>query len=176
MRRRARAAVFALVAAVALMAHPAGACSCAARALPDQVATADLVFVGSVDQVRVDASKLTARFDVSLVFKGATGRETVIQTPADSAACGTVFAVHQSYAVFANRQGETLVTNLCSGTTSDAAALSGLTPVATVAPQVGSVSSPSARTVPMVIAAGLIVVLLAAKALARDRTGPRPFV
>jgi hypothetical protein len=182
-RSAARLAAVASLAAVAVLfpATLAEACSCVFRAVPQQLAAADTVFVGSVRSLASAGApelRRPVRFDVSSVYKGNPGTSVTVSAFGEGNTCGVPFAEHKTYAVFAARDGDTLVTDLCSGTTDDLSAVAGLTPVSNAkGGSHGSVSAPAASRAAWLGAAALLLgVVSAASVFARRMARrPRPF-
>lgn len=100
-------ATIALVAGLlAGSAAPAAACSCAEMNFDEQLAAADLAFVGSlVERGPEDLMVVVEyRFAVELWLAGPeTGSEVVVVAPSQGSACGFVLALGERAVVFAQR-------------------------------------------------------------------------
>jgi hypothetical protein len=100
----------------------AEACSCVpAPGALEARADSDAVFAGRViSQRRVAEPDSYARirvlFRVHRVWKGSMNRYRIIWTADNSATCGYGFQTGRSYMVYAQRERNTLNTNLCSRT------------------------------------------------------------
>jgi hypothetical protein len=160
-----------LVALVALMlagllvqAHPAAACTCGVRSLPEQIEAASVVFTGTVTRiVSASGAQATVEFDVTARYKGDVDSRAKVSTALDSAACGVPFATETTYVVFAAGGPNALATNVCTGTTDDVGILAGLSPLETFAGPDGELpgDEPGSRSLPIGTAAGLVTLVLA---------------
>lgn len=128
-RHAALLVVFALLGGLVvtvLGAGPAAACSCVGLSDAQALASADVVFSGTVrDGAPSSPSReqtRTFRVTVDESFKGAPGAKPAVRTATDSAACGVEFAQGDQVLVFATVGGpsasrpDELSANLCSGT------------------------------------------------------------
>ena len=112
---------------MAIAALPAFACSCAVNLTPaDAAARADVVFTGVVTSLKVShpnapmtssMDPVDVGFQVEAVFKGSVVANQHVQTAASDATCGFPFGVGQRFTVFGQRQGTTVMVDLCNGTT-----------------------------------------------------------
>jgi hypothetical protein len=111
-------------------ARPAAACSCAVQADPDAFGAADVVFVGTLEQIDHADGARAARaftFGVDEVRKGDAAPRQVVRTPGSGAGCGLELAGRGPFLVFATvrpagdevelGRGE-LYAGLCGGTRS----------------------------------------------------------
>lgn len=122
-----------IVGLVGLMSAPENclACSCAPPPGPavarDRAAAVFAGRVSAIDQGQSadGASHYQVTIQVSTVWKGAVGRETVVFTSSNSASCGYSFEVGKDYLVYAAKTGgetpraypdNALSTGLCSRT------------------------------------------------------------
>jgi hypothetical protein len=159
------------IALVALMltgflvqAHPAAACTCGVRSLPEQIEAASVVFTGTVSGiVSASGSEAAVTFDVTQRYKGDVGRRVRVATPLDSGACGVPFATEATYVVFATGGPNALATTICAGTTDDVGVVAGLSPLETFAGPDGELpgDEPGSRSLPIGTAAGLVTLVLA---------------
>jgi hypothetical protein len=102
------AVVFMLAAAVEAMA-----CSCQPRT-PEQIIEAATVVVdGKVAGVVRERGRITATIKVARIVKGRVGRELVIKTQDNSAACGIALTPGQIVRIAADKLNDGLWTNLC---------------------------------------------------------------
>lgn len=112
------ALLIAAVAASALTAGAAWACSCIRyNSAAEQLAQADVMFVGRViATTELNPGRAETRFEVLRMFKGAPSGETAVgHTINDGgAACGVEFDAGETVAVIAHERDGRLVTNLCS--------------------------------------------------------------
>lgn len=110
--------IAAAVAASALAAGAAWACSCIRyNSAAEQLAQADVMFVGRViGTAELEPGQAETRFEVVRTLKGQTSRETEVgHTINDGgAACGVEFDVGETVAVIAYVREGRLQTNLCS--------------------------------------------------------------
>ncbi len=105
----------------------AWACTCADQPPATLARLADVVFTGTVSSLApvepevegpdVVVESVAASFRVEQVFKGDVDPETTVTTFKRSASCGYPFAESRRYTVFADAEGGSLRTGLCSGTT-----------------------------------------------------------
>ena len=102
--------------ALLLAADPARACSCMEIDVPAAIAQADAVFEGRVLEIERHGGMLRATLAVVQHWKGIDSERVVVETAADSAACGVAFEVQTSWLVYAEREGERLSASLCSRT------------------------------------------------------------
>jgi hypothetical protein len=154
-----------MVAGLLLQARPAAACTCAVRALPEQLESAAVVFTGTVRVIKETGdARITVAFDVSVVYKGDPGRRATVSTPQDSGACGSAFAQGGTYVVFGVGEPGALQTGICNGTTEDVSIITGLPPLDTFAPPDGELpgNEPGSRSLPIGTAAGLLTLVLSA--------------
>jgi hypothetical protein len=179
--RRALPVILALVALAIVSPFPAGACSCVARTLDEQVAAASAVFRGVARSVEEGA----ASFDVARVFKGPAADSHRVATGDPASTCAVPIVEGRTYVVFAAGPPDALSTNLCAGTTDDASVADRLAasygtsspsarPKTHVTPPViGTVKV--SRNAPIGVAAGilaLVTVVFILNTIARGR--PRP--
>jgi hypothetical protein len=118
---------FGFILLTAIAALPAFACSCAANLTPaDAAARADVVFTGVVTSLTVShpnapitssMDPVDVGFQVEAVFKGSVVANQQVRTVASDASCGFPFETGQRYTVFGQRQGTTVMVDLCGGTT-----------------------------------------------------------
>ncbi len=113
--------------AVVVGTTPAYACSCRPASVTEQVERSDVIFRGTVTSstsVRQRGEqRISLRFEVDGVYKGRAYRDQVLDTNADSAACGFTPDVGTTWIVFAvegwEGSGDRTVTRLgsssCSG-------------------------------------------------------------
>jgi hypothetical protein len=99
-------------------AERARACSCMEMDVPTAVERADAVFEGRVVEiVRGDPSQpVRVTLEVVQQWKGVDHERVVVETAADSAACGVAFEEGTSWLVYAQRAGDVLRADLCSRT------------------------------------------------------------
>lgn len=116
------AAVLAMVAGFLVLGGgtAAHACKCVVREPAELVRDADVVFTGTVTDVRVDepmqgGGQVTATLRADRVIKGPREAVFVVTTRADGAACGYAFGEGTRHLVHAERQDGALTTSLCSG-------------------------------------------------------------
>ncbi len=177
MRRVLLAAM--LVAGILVHARPASACTCAVRSVPEQFEAASAVFGGQVRSIKPAADgRLAVGLDVSVLYKGDTGRRIAVRTAQESGGCGFPFAPEQRYVVFAAGGPGAFTTGLCDGTTDDLNVVVGITPIKTFPPPGDELPGnvPGSRSLPIGTAAGLFTLVLAASVWAwmmRARP-PRP--
>lgn len=120
------------------------ACSCASLAGADNLAHADVAFVGVVTEqspgtVPEPQFRLTAyTFVVEEVRKGPVARSVIVLSSQDGASCGAGFAVADRWLVFARLQDGALSSGLCDGNERLAANVRPLPP----APSTGAVDQP----------------------------------
>lgn len=91
------------------------ACSC----MPDYgrseaIADADVVFRGKVTKVEEAGFWKQATMQVEAVEKGEAGREVLVTTAKDSAACGIDFTVGKEMEIAAIQRKDRLHASLCS--------------------------------------------------------------
>ncbi|MEX2557415.1 MAG: hypothetical protein WEB06_17520 [Actinomycetota bacterium] len=162
MRRVALAAL--VLAGLLVQAHPAAACTCGVRSLPEQIEAASVVFTGTVSGIKpASEGELSVAFDVSARYKGDVGRRVTVATALDGAECGVPFAAEATYVVFGAGEANALSTGICNGTTDDVAVLAGLSPLETFAAPNGDLpgDEPGSRSLPIGTAAGLVTLVLA---------------
>jgi len=153
-----------MLAGLLVQAHPAAACTCGVRSLPEQIEAASVVFTGTVTRiVSTSGVQATVEFDVTARYKGDVGRRARVSTALDSGACGVPFATEATYVVFAAGGPNALATNICTGTTDDVGVVAGLPPLETFAGANGELpgDEPGSRSLPIGTAAGLITLVLA---------------
>lgn len=95
------------------------ACSCIAMTVEERYDRADVVFTGTVKEVREENlyNRKYVRFDVDTIWKGTYGEELWVYTPWDSAGCGVEFVKDKEYVVYSRRDEQGyLQTMLCDGT------------------------------------------------------------
>jgi hypothetical protein len=102
--------------AVLLAADPARACSCMEVDVPTAFGQVDAVFEGRVLEIDRSGGSLRVTLAVVQHWKGIGTERVVVETAADSAACGVAFEVETSWLVYAEREGELLRASLCSRT------------------------------------------------------------
>ncbi len=102
--------------ALLLAADPARACSCMEIDVQGAVAQADAVFEGRVLAIEREGGTVRATLAVVQQWKGVESERVVVETAADSAACGVAFAAETSWLVYAEREGDRLRAGLCSRT------------------------------------------------------------
>lgn len=167
---RARgAAIAGLTGAMLLMmpGRPVTACTCVALPPAQQLAQADLVFRGTVEELETKASGTRAAFFVTWVYKGAPPRRVVVSTGAPNASCGLHFTRGSSYLVYAKDGAPGLSSDLCSGTTDDLFALdrAGMTGYDVERPVAAQVVTPEPRrAAPIAFATVLFALAFAAHA------------
>ena len=147
-----------------VQAHPAAACTCGVRSLPEQIEAASVVFTGTAKRVvSTSGVQATVDFDVTARYKGDVGRRVKVTTALDSGACGVPFATETTYVVFAAGGPNALATNVCTGTTDDVGVVAGLSPLETFAGPDGELpgDEPESRSFPIGTAAGLLTLVLA---------------
>ncbi len=122
MPRRLSLAVAAIAALVGLTATPpmlAAACSCGDLSVAQQLAAADLVFIGAAVDARPAARAIDPvqfLFAVEEVRKGPTLASAVVSTNRGGAACGAGFTVDSRWLVYASRGANgAYSTSLCAG-------------------------------------------------------------
>ncbi len=171
---RTRPLALAAAVVVTLLApmRPATACSCLDRPLPELVASATTVFLGTVTST--EASDVT--FDVSRVFKGdSPGRNPISN---GEATCAIPFTEGRRYVVFASLQNNALSTGLCSGTTNDLSIVSRLSAGSSPTPRAAPpkvVTVVTSRAVPIAAAAAMLgLVAMAGLIALRLMRRPRP--
>jgi hypothetical protein len=175
------AVLFALVGLAAVAPMPAGACSCLARTLDEQVAAASTVFRGTVRSV----SASDATFDVDRVYKGPYRNSATVSTGDPTSSCAVPIREARTYVVFARDRTDTLSTDLCSGTTDDPSLGERLTAsFGTPSPSPSTTTVLASRplhgvsrTRPVIVAAVMLAVVgVAFTIAARTRRRPRPLV
>ena len=177
MRRVALAAL--LVAGLVAYVRPAAACTCAVRTVPEQLGAASAVFSGTVRTIKTAADgRIAVGLDVSVLYKGDTGRRVSVRTASDSSGCGFPFARDRRYLVFAAGGPGAYTTGLCDGTTDDLNVVLGIAPLKTFPETDGELPGnvPGSRSLPIGTAAGLFTLVLAGSIWAwmlRSRP-PRP--
>jgi len=149
-----------------LLAHvrPAAACTCAVRTVPEQLDAAAAVFSGTVRTIKTAADgRVAVGLDVSVLYKGNTGRRVSVRTAAESGGCGFPFARAQRYVVFATGGPGAYTTGLCDGTTDDLNVVLGIAPIKTFPATDGELPGnvPGSRSLPIGTAAGLFTLVLA---------------
>lgn len=167
------AVAFAAALAVSTSAGRAYACDCAVSTPEDNLARAELAFVGIVKTVAIPPSvagrdtsldPIAVTFAVETILKwtpGGPASEITISTPSNSAACGVAFVPGERWRIYATVvNGGNPRTDLCSG---DEPLGHAAIPAET----------PAGPPVPLLIAAGLAVVLVAASARAVGRWARR---
>lgn len=89
------------------------ACSCRQRT-PEQIIEAATVVVdGKVLGVASEGGRLAATISVARIVKGRVGRELIVKTQDNSAACGIAFKPGQIMRIAADKLNDGLWTNLC---------------------------------------------------------------
>lgn len=97
----------------------AHACSCMEMDVPTAFARADAVFEGrvaSIERTSDGVGAVRVTFDVVQQWKGIDHEHVVVETAADSAACGVAFEEGTSWLVYAQDVEGVLHTGLCSRT------------------------------------------------------------
>jgi hypothetical protein len=153
-----------VLAGLLVQAHPAAACTCGVRSLPEQIEAASVVFTGTVSRiVSASGSQASVAFEVTARYKGDVGRRVTVATALDGAACGVPFATETTYVVFTTGGPNALETNVCTGTTDDVGVVAGLSPLETFAGPNGELpgDEPGSRSLPIGSAAGLVTLVLA---------------
>jgi hypothetical protein len=112
--------------ALVLTAGPAHACSCVARAFPEQLAVADAVLTGTAvsredpagsGPVVSSARSVRWGFSVDAVHRGDLGARVTVVAAAGEASCGIAFTPGVRYVVVGTRDVTGDVrTGLCTGT------------------------------------------------------------
>jgi len=111
-----RLLAFGVALTILLAADPARACSCVAIDAEAAFDRSDAVFEGRVLEVERAAGARRVTLAVVQQWKGITSERVVVETAADSAACGVAFEADTSWLVYAERDGDRLRTGLCSRT------------------------------------------------------------
>lgn len=102
----------------------ARACTCASRPVTEQLAHADIAFVGTPTArhdpnagaaIRSSADPIHYTFTVELAWKGVETDTLTVLTAMDGASCGRSFTLGQRYLVFYDLRGGRPRTGLCSG-------------------------------------------------------------
>ena len=114
-----------------LAAGPVAACSCGPLTDDEALAQADVVFVGTLQEIRVPDNVITWSSDdpvrfvfaVTAAYKGEPFEQQSVVTARDGGSCGLEISVGQTAVVFALSGGPGLQdgevsSNLCSGTRS----------------------------------------------------------
>jgi hypothetical protein len=122
MKFMSKLVLFLLVGLLLSSGPSAEACSCLVPGPPSEAfESASAVFVGTVKGVtRTDSNfgERIFRLSIEEAFKGVSGAEVEIRTPANSAACGYDFEKGQQYVVYAHIRSsdDRLVTTICTRT------------------------------------------------------------
>ena len=122
-RRSARIGVVGLTAVVTalLWASPCWACSCAQQTDQEHAAGADAIFTAVAERVEPTEGEFGREIAVTMAvdtaYKGAVPGRVVVETAADSPACGFPMEVGERYTIFAFAQGSGYSTSLCSAST-----------------------------------------------------------
>lgn len=174
-RLTALGVAFALAAALGLSAvGRADACSCAMLSEAEQLAAADVAFVGVTAAIDGDqpidgafdgTGEIVATFVVEETLKGSPERTMRIRTANNGAACGAGFGLGQRWKVLAYAADRGFASNLCSGTTLLAA--SAPIPALGTSPD----DAPSGLPAGVILAGGALAVIAIASALAFTRRG-----
>ena len=114
-----------VIGSVSLLAttRPSLACSCLPTTPETAKQQANVVFTGRVirqqtannERDRLPEANIVWTFLVDDVEKGRAPRRLRVESPQSSAACGFNFQLGGRYRVYAQRDGKTLRTSLCSG-------------------------------------------------------------
>jgi len=110
----------------------ANACSCLPRTPEQNIQSSEAIFAGRVINVinfnrgagqnatgyssSREPAGVRVIFEVSKVWKGKSNQKLVVRTGENSAMCGYNFQQGQQYLVYADEEGNKLVTGLCNGT------------------------------------------------------------
>ncbi len=97
----------------ALQANAALACSCRPRTAEQIIEAATVVVDGKVTGVARDGGRLAATISVARIIKGRVGRELIVKTQDNSAACGIALERGQIVRIAADKLNDGLWTNLC---------------------------------------------------------------
>jgi hypothetical protein len=162
----------ALLIGLVIPVRSAAACSCLERPLPDQVAKAATVFLGTVSAADQNATT----FEVSRVFKGEGPGRAPVSNGGPGTDCAIPFVEGRRYVVFAALQNNVLSTDLCSGTTTDLSVVGRLAVASSPTPGAAptrKVIAASSRAVP-IAAATIILGFLVIASLLALRAGRRP--
>lgn len=119
--RRGLAVLLAVLAfpLVVVTAAPAYACSCVNAGVERQVRWADVVFVGTVEQVFLPDQQRVAEVVVDRVLKGSVPERTDVETGGGGGDCGVDFLEGDRVLVFGTLQDDAVHTDICSGTGTD---------------------------------------------------------
>ncbi len=117
--RQALVVMLLALSGVLLTQLPAHACTCIQQTFADQIQGADVIFTGSVVAVSAPAEGVVT-YDVTAdrIFKGGLGGSAVIiNSPAQSAACGLgELPADRPYVFLVNRSGAAYTAESCGGT------------------------------------------------------------
>jgi hypothetical protein len=106
-----------LVLAGWLTAPAASACSCTGGTTADSALSADAVFSGRLADREVVGGTALHVFTVDAVYAGQVAARQGVLSPASGASCGLELAGEGPFLVFAAREDDRLVADLCGGTT-----------------------------------------------------------
>jgi hypothetical protein len=106
-----------LVLAGWLLAPAASACSCTGGTTADHALSADAVFSGRLADREVVGGTALHVFAVDAVYAGQVAARQGVLSPASGASCGLELAGEGPFLVFAVREDDRLVADLCGGTT-----------------------------------------------------------
>lgn len=115
-RLRVLLALLFLVAADALGAARARACSCVELSPEDALQQADAVFEGRVESFVAHNMTERATIHVTQAWKGVDTVEVIVEGPAQTSMCGVGFSAGGTYFVYANLEDGVLRTNMCMRT------------------------------------------------------------
>jgi len=114
--------VFSGIILVSTLPQNSYACSCVAdEPIEDRVDQTDIIFSGKLIERIEDIKKKTFIFEIDKLWKTNSDKilleqkNITIFTAIDEGVCGTDFTVGLDYLVYANMQGKTAHTSLCSG-------------------------------------------------------------
>ncbi|MGY1762250.1 hypothetical protein ACI79G_18025 [Geodermatophilus sp. SYSU D00779] len=158
-----------------VLAPAASACSCTGGTTADHALSADAVFSGRLADREVVGGTALHVFAVDAVYAGRVAARQGVLSPASSASCGLEVAGEGPFLVFAVREDDRLVADLCGGTTAwtpqAAAEVQMLTGVS--APESGSAGTELPRgpsdTVLEAVVAALVVAAFAGGLVLRRR-------
>ncbi len=106
-----------LVLAGWVLAPTASACSCTGGTTADHALGADAVFSGRLADREVVGGTALHVFAVDAVYAGQVAARQGVLSPASGASCGLELAGEGPFLVFAVREDDRLVADLCGGTT-----------------------------------------------------------
>lgn len=123
MRRIVTVAILTATIAVGFLVHaPQGwACSCLSQTVEQHYASAAFVFAGRIEELSAAPETVTVEVALEEIFKGKLPATLLLGTNASTAACGFTFVRGSRYTIFANQDGDDLITSACAGTTDDPA-------------------------------------------------------